>query len=97
MMVSRPRSGTRRDHSAQAETGALGEGQPFGVLDQLLRDRIQPFDGHQVHAAEVRNVQAVFARKVVAKILGIDFHRAKPLEETEAKKPPDGRAGGRGV
>jgi hypothetical protein len=53
----------------------------------MLRDVIEAFNGHQMHAAEIGNVEPMFAGQIVAKIFRIDFNRAKSLKKAEAKKP----------
>src|SRR5262249_60806378 len=88
------RIGYERDHPAQAKSRAFRQREALRILDELLCDEVQTLDRHQVHAAEIGNMQAGFARKVGAQILGIDFNRAQPLKKTKAKQPPDRRTGG---
>jgi hypothetical protein len=83
----------QRYHAAEAEARALGESEPLRILDQVPGDVVQALDWNQVHAAEIGNVEAMLARQIIAKVFGIDFNRAQPLKETEAKKPADWRAG----
>ena len=86
------RDGLKNILIEQPEACTFGERQPLRILDQVLRDVVQPFDRNQVHSAEIGNVQAMLARQILAKVFGIDFHRAQPLKKSEAKKPAYGRA-----
>jgi hypothetical protein len=84
--------GDQRDHSAESESCAFGKSETLRVVNKAQGDVVEPFDRYFVHAAEVGNVKAMLAGKVVTEIFGIDFDGAKSLEKTKAQKAPERRA-----
>jgi hypothetical protein len=80
-----------RDHAAESESRAFGESETLSVVNEMEGDVVEAFDRDFVHAAEVGNVKAMLAGKIVAEVFGIDFDGAKSLEETKAQEAPERR------
>ena len=76
----------KRDHAAEAEARAFGEGEAFGVANEACCNGVQSFERNVFHAREIRDPQAMLIGKFPAKNFRIDFDRAKAADKAETQK-----------
>lgn len=82
----------KRDHAAETEARALRERQTLGIADERCGNGVEALQRNVFHAREIRNPEAVLARKFPAKDLRIDFDGAEATAKAEAKKTAENAA-----
>jgi hypothetical protein len=80
----KPGVGDNRDHSAEAESGALKDRKLFRIANQNFGDGIQARQGHKVHMAEISDVKSMLFFELPPKLFPVDFDRAKPAQEAKS-------------
>jgi hypothetical protein len=68
----------QRDHPAETETRTLCEGKALRVVHQTRGDSIEFFDGHILHASEMRHPKPMLFGEVLPKVFGVNFNGAQP-------------------